>query len=109
MSIDRSHKIEEQIKETLASFIERESNKTALITITRVELQERGRSAMIYISVMPVDGEDSAVNFLKRKRKEMRELIKKGLNLRTIPFLDVSIDTGQKALQNIEDLLKKGE
>lgn len=106
-NIDRNHKIEDQIKEVVAHFIEKESNKTALITVTRVELADRGKTAMIYISVLPVDGEDSAINFLKRKRKEMHTIIKKYLNLRTIPFLDVSVDTGQKALQNIEALLKE--
>ncbi len=109
MFIERNRKIEEQLKEVLARFIERESNKTALITITHVELGDKGRTAMLYISVMPEDGEDSAINFLKRKRKEMHDLIRKQLNMKTIPFLDVSIDSGQKALHNIEALLKKGE
>ncbi len=106
---ERNRKIEEVIKETVASFIERESNKSALLTITNVELGDKGRTAMIYLSVLPESGEDSAINFLKRKRKEMREVVKKQLNTRTIPFLDVQIDTGQKALHTIEALLKQGE
>ena len=105
--MERSEKIQEAIKEAAARFIERESNKTALITITRVELNDRGRSAMIYLSVMPESGEDSALNFLKRKRAEMREAIKNSLNIRTIPFIDVQIDSGQKALHTIEALLKE--
>ncbi len=109
MISSRNHKIEEQIQEIVAGFVERESNKTALLTITHVEVADRGRTAMIYLSVMPESGEDSAINFLKRKRPEMREAIKKQMNIRTIPFLDVQIDTGQKALHTIEDLLKKGE
>jgi ribosome-binding factor A len=108
MNIDRNHKIEEQLREIAARFIERESNKTALLTVTRVELYDRGHSAMIYLSVMPESGEDSAINFLKRKRAELRETIKRQLNMRTIPFLDVQIDTGQKALHTIEALLKEG-
>ena len=109
MENDRNHKIEEQIKEIAATFIERESNKSALLTITKVEVYDRGRSAMIYLSVLPENGEDSAINFLKRKRAEMREAIKKRMNIRTIPFIDVQIDKGQKALHTIEALLKEGE
>ncbi len=105
--MERNDKIQEAIREATARFIERESNKTALITVTRVELADRGRSAMIYISVMPEDGEDSALNFLKRKRADMREAVKAHLNVRTIPFLDVQIDSGQKALHTIEALLKQ--
>ena len=107
MQTGRTEKIEEYIKEIAARFIERESNKTALITVTRVALAERGRTAMIYLSVLPESGEESAINFLKRKRPEIREAVKRELNIRTIPFLDVQIDTGLKALHTIETLLKE--
>jgi ribosome-binding factor A len=103
----RDTKIEEQIKEIVARFIERETNKTALITVSRVELFERGRKAMIYITVLPESGEESALNFLKRKRIDMKDAIKKGLRIRTIPFLDVSIDMGEKARRHIDELLKE--
>ena len=107
MAQERSDKIAKHVLEIASQFIERESNKTAIITVTRVELTDRDRGAILYISVLPESGEDSAINFLKRKRPEIREAIKKGLRIRTIPFLDVQIDSGQKALHNIEALLKQ--
>lgn len=103
----RTEKIQDQIREIAARVIERESNKTALITITRVELFERGRKAMLYISVLPENGEESAINFLKRKRAEIRDEVKKRMNIRTIPFLDTAIDTGEKARRAIDELLKE--
>lgn len=109
METGKQEKIESQIKELVAQFIERESNKTALITVTRVTILDRGRSATIYISVLPESGEESAINFLKRKRHDMRTVVKKGLNLHTIPFLDVVIDKGEKARHTIEALLKSDE
>lgn len=107
MENSRSEKIATHIKEIASTFIERESNKSALISITRVEMMDRDRSAMIYISVLPESGELSALNFLKRKRADMRDAIKERLRVRTIPFIDVQIDSGQKALHNIEALLKE--
>lgn len=109
ISSGRKEKVEEQLKEIAARVIERESNKTALITVTRVELLERGRAATIFISVLPVDGEHSAINFLKRKRADIKDAIKKGLRLGTIPFIDVEIDTGEKARQNIDKILYDDE
>ncbi|MEO5646050.1 MAG: ribosome-binding factor A [Candidatus Paceibacterota bacterium] len=103
----RDTKIEEQVKEIAARVIERESNKTALITVNYVELYEKGRKAMIYISVLPETGEESALNFLKRKRIDMRDEVKKYLRIRTIPFLDVAIDMGEKARRHIDELLKE--
>jgi ribosome-binding factor A len=105
MDSEKQNKIEGQIAQLAASFIERESNKTALITVTRVEVADRGRSATIFISVLPENGEESAINFLKRKRNDLRTVIKKGINMINIPFIDVEIDKGEKARQNIDALL----
>ena len=104
---NRNQKKEEQLREVVARLIERESNKTALITVTRVVLDERARNATVFISVLPESGEDSALNFLKRKRKEMKEVIKETLKIHPIPFIDVAIDTGEKARQTIDALLKE--
>ncbi len=109
MDTGKQEKIEQQIKELAAQFIERESNKTALITVTRVIVLERGRSATIYISVLPESGEESALNFLKRKRNDLRTVVKKGINMHSIPFLDVVIDKGEKARHTIDTLLKSDE
>ncbi len=103
----RDQKIEEQVKEVAARVIERESNKTALITVNRVELFDKARRATIYITVMPEAGEESALNFLKRKRVDIRDEVKKYLKIRTIPFLDVEIDLGEKASRRIDELLKE--
>ena len=105
----RKLKIEEQLREIAARLIERESNKTALITVTRAEVLERGRKATIFITVMPTDGEESALNFIKRKRPEIKDAIKRGMRISTIPFIDVAIDTGEKARQNIDKILYDDE
>lgn len=107
MDSGKQAKVEEQIAQLTAGFIERESNKTALITVTRVVILDRGRSATIYISVLPESGEESAINFLKRKRNDLRTVIKKGVNMQNIPFIDVEIDKGEKARQTIEALLRE--
>lgn len=107
MNNDRYKKIEEQTKEISAKYIERVSNKTAIITVTQVQMFDRGKKATVYISVLPQSSEEMALNFLKRKRAEIRNEVKDKLNIRTIPFIDVEIDTGHKALQTIENLLRK--
>jgi ribosome-binding factor A len=105
MDTGKQEKIENQIAQIAATFIERESNKSSIITVTRVEVLDRGRSATIYISVLPESGEESAINFLKRKRNDLRSVIKKGINMQNIPFVDVEIDKGEKARHTIETLL----
>ena len=108
-SSPRNQIIEEAIKKVASEVIERESNKTAIITITRVELLERGKQANLLLSVLPVEGEESALNFVKRKRKLIRDAVKKMIASHTIPFIDVQIDKGEKARQNIEALLREAQ
>lgn len=102
---DRNQIIEEAIRKVASEIIERESNKTAIITITRVELLERGKKANLLLSVLPASGEESALNFVKRKRKLIRDAVKKMISSHTIPFIDAQIDKGEKARQTIEALL----
>ena len=107
MNEGRQTKIEEALTHIAATFIERESNKTALITVTRAELRERGRSAMLFISVLPESKEIDALNFLKRKRAELRDQLKRALPIHPLPFLDVEIDKGEKARHTIDALLRE--
>lgn len=103
----KKEKIEDRIKEVVSRYVERESNKTSIISVNRVELYDKGRKANIYISVMPESGEESALNFIKRQRSELKDEIKRYLSIKTIPFLDVAIDMEEKARNNIEALLKR--
>lgn len=107
MSENRITKKEEQIRELAAVLIERESNKSALITVTRVALDTKARSGTIFVTVLPESSEDSALHFLKRKRRHLREAIKKQLSIHPVPFFEVAIDSGEKSRQTIEALLKE--
>lgn len=103
----RATKIEEALVKIAAYFIGRESNRGALITITRAEVFERGRKAIIFATVLPTSAEESAINFLKRKRAEIRTVVKQQLPIHPLPFLDFEIDKGEKARQTIDALLKE--
>lgn len=97
------------LKQLSAKFIETESNKTSLITVTNAEISPDLKQGTIFVSVFPEDKEEFAVNFLKRKRKDLREFIKKRMKTAVIPFLDVELDLGEKNRQLIEKLLREGE
>ncbi len=100
----KDNRIREQIIRTSAKFLELESNKTSLITVTGAEIFSRGQQAKIFITIFPDDKEEEGLSFLKRKRPELREYIKKETKLQTVPFLDIVIDQGEKNRQKIEKL-----
>ncbi|HVY35682.1 MAG TPA: ribosome-binding factor A [Candidatus Paceibacterota bacterium] len=107
----KREKREEQVREVAARFIERESIRPqgsgALITVTRVQLDEKCRTGTIFFSVLPESEESSALHFLKRQRPALREVMKKELSFFPIPFLDITIDEGEKSRQTIDALLKE--
>lgn len=105
MSAFRGQKIENNVRELAALFIEREAGNTSMITVTRVVLSPDNKKATIMVSVLPREKEKAAYGFIKRNLGEMRKYVSKNLSINPIPFLDVKIDEGEKNRQKIDDLL----
>ena len=102
----RNEKVANLIKELSAQFLGRENNKTSLITVTACTVSPDLKRATIFITVLPEQKEHDALDFAKRKRKELREFLKKNLEIKNIPFIDIQIDKGEKNRQKIDELLR---
>ena len=107
MESNRKFKLQEVIRQVVSEYINKETNKTSLITITKVDITPNLSKCDIYVSVFPEESEESALNFLKRKRREVKNTIKHKMNLRRIPFIDFGIDLGEKNRQKMEKLMSK--
>lgn len=102
----RPEKVSELLKNLAAEFLERESNRQSLITVTRADISSDLKRATVYLTVLPEEKETAALDFAKRKRKELREYVKERTRFRVLPFLEVEIDKGQKLEQKISALAK---
>lgn len=100
----RREKLEELVRKLAAQFIQTESNRTSLITVTRTVVSEDQKHATIFVTVFPETGERAAIEFLKRKRSEFREYLKSHARARAIPTVDFEIDIGEKTRQKIDEL-----
>lgn len=100
----RHEKIEHLIQKLAGEFIERESNRNSLITVTRVYIPSDLKRATIMCTVLPEGHEENAINFLKRLRSEFKEYFKKHAKIGRIPFFDFELDKGEKLAQRIRDL-----
>lgn len=105
--INRNEKIASFIKELSAQFLGTENNKTSLITVTSANCSPDMKRATIYITVLPESKEHDALEFAKRKRPELRDFLKKNMNTKIIPFIDIDIDRGEKNRQKIDELLRE--
>lgn len=105
--IQRNEKVANQIKELAAQFLGRENNRTSLITVTSADASPDLKKATVFITVLPSTKEKLALEFVKRKRGEIRDFLKKNMTIKTIPFIDIEIDKGEKNRQKIDELLRE--
>jgi ribosome-binding factor A len=104
----RPEKVANYIKELTAEFLGRENNKTSLITVTNATCSPDLKRATVFITVLPTEKERLALEFAKRQRGELREFLKKHMTTKTIPFIEIEIDLGEKHRQRIDELLRNG-
>ncbi len=100
----RQDRVSGVIMSLAAKFLQEESSGQSLITITSCDISPDLKQATIFITVLPVNSEEFALNFARRKRKELRNYIKKNTRMKVIPFVDVKIDLGEKNRQRIDEL-----
>ena len=101
---DRKIKVEVALKKLAATFLDREADRTSLITVTRIDISPDFKNSIIYISVLPDSQAESALNFSKRKMTDFKKYVKDNMNIHTVPFFDVKLDLGEKNRQRIEEL-----
>lgn len=107
MPTNRQEKVANLIKELGAQFLERENNHSSLITVISCNTSPDLKHATLFISVLPDEKEKSALDFVKRKRGELRAYLKKIIKIKNIPFIEIEIDKGEKNRQKIERLLQE--
>ena len=103
----RQTKVSLEILAIVQDFFQRESSGLSLITITRCEVSPDMRQGTIYMTVLPEDKEQAALDFARRMRTEMRRYVMKRLPVKVIPFFEIEIDYGEKNRQHIDELLRK--
>jgi ribosome-binding factor A len=109
MNNDRHLRVESLIKELVAAYIQQEANTDPLITVTRATTAPDYRRVTIYFTTIPDGREEDAMIFLKRCGSELRGYIKKKSNLKIIPFIEFSVDYGERHRQHIDEIAREIE
>lgn len=104
---ERILKVEQEVLGLVQDFFQRESSGLSLITVTRVDISANMENGTVFITVLPEDKEEAAINFAKRMRTDMRKYVMKRLPIKVIPFFEVEIDYGEKNRQHIDEILRK--
>ncbi len=97
-------KYAEALRVAAAEYLAREANRNTLITVTRTEISEDGKRAVVYITVFPDSGEDAAMKFVQRQRGELGVFLTKKVRGMRIPHIDFKIDMGDKNRRRLDEL-----
>ena len=104
---DRTLQVSLLIKDAAADFLNKESNRTSLITVTNADVSKDFRNATVYFTVFPDDQEEQVLHFARRKRADFKAYLKSHLELKRIPFVDFKIDVGEKHRQRIDEISRE--
>jgi len=94
----------EALRTAAAEFLAREANRNTLITVTRTQMSEDGKHAVIYITVFPESGEEAALKFANRNRGEMGQYLLTRTKGMRIPKFEFEIDLGDKNRRRMDEL-----
>ena len=100
----KQEKIREAIRHAAAEFLERESNRSSLITVTGATLSRRGDRAVILVTVLPESQEAAALQFASRRAGALRAFVGERVSLQRLPFISFALDTGEKMRQRLDGL-----
>ena len=100
----KTARLTREIMREAARFLELESNRTALITVTGVHVGSKNRHATILLSVLPADEEEKALAFANRRAGAFRSFLGKASRMQRLPEIVFALDRGEKNRQRIEEL-----
>ncbi len=102
---EKNISISEIIRERAAIFIRNEANTNPLITVTRVEVTPNLKSAIIFVTTIPVEREEDALIFLNRHAKHFRNNLKKNTKIKYLPHISFAIDAGERQRQRLDTII----
>ena len=76
-----------------------------LVSITACTVSGNVRSARVFITVYPENAEEKALLAIHELQKELRDFLKKGTRMKTIPDVRFIIDKGEQQREKISKLL----
>lgn len=102
----RKEKLPELLQHLAAEWLERESNRTSLITVTGSRISDSQKHVTILFTVLPENQEAAALDFVKRRMRDFIEYIEKHSRIGRMPEIEFMIDGGEKNRQRIDFLLE---
>ncbi len=99
-------RVEEELAHAVAQFLNRESNRQSLITVTRVSLNDARTVLTVFVSVFPETEGEHALEFLLRMRHECHEYLLKHTRPARSLGVRFALDAGEENRQRIDEIVR---
>lgn len=103
---ERQRRLNQELTRLLGLFINENSNRQSVITVTRCLTSPDLSQATAYISVIPDEQEKTAAAFLNRHSRDVYNFVKARTDLRRIPRIAFELDAGEKNRRRIDEILR---
>jgi ribosome-binding factor A len=103
MKQERRGRWESIIQAKASEYLNSNSDTSSLITVTRVELDEKGKVAHVLLSILPETRESQAIAFAKRHERDIRRELERE-HSGFVPFISCELDRGEKNRLRIDEL-----
>ena len=87
-----------------AEYFSIESSKDSLMTVTKTDILDRGKRAIIFFTTLPREKEVAALEFAKRRKRDFRQFVMSKKSFGFAPQIDFAIDLGELNRQRIDEL-----
>ena len=104
MQGERKDRVGTNLRKLASDYIQKESSPESLITITRVSVGSNLKRATLFVTVYPDTLAEKALQYLRRKRGDIRNYIGKQTRMKVLPFIEFELDAGEKNRQRIDEL-----
>ncbi len=101
---ERQGRLGEHYAHLAAEFVNAESNRSSLITVTRATVSDDLRRATVFITVLPEERERVALEFLNRSTDDFRSFVTEKTKSRRLPHFTFAIDLGDKHRRRLDSL-----
>lgn len=103
----KDEKMASLISKFAAEYFCLESSRDSLMTITKTDILDRGKKAVIFFTTFPREKEAAALEFARRRKRDFRQFVIAKKSFGFTPQMDFAIDLGEYNRQRIDELLAK--
>lgn len=86
---------------------ELEMSVDTLVGISRVRVTQDLKNAKIFISVIPFEKRNTALNLVKKQRGRIQKELNKHLTMKFTPKLEFLVDTTEEDASHIDNILDR--